>query len=194
MGMKDLGYTSSQATEQTHYCDEPGKFPLNQFLQLGSGKGSRILVVGESPAPNGWRVSGKACYTPEGKLLPTGRNLNKLLDQFGLSVEICAFTELAKCYVGKDRKLLDACCQGCWPIFLEQLELIDPTLVIVMGVKTTAIFNSLADSDLKVGTVSKVSLEGRDYTILPIYHPSPIAPKNHGLNTNIFHGLDPKLF
>ena len=79
-----------------HYCINIDEFPPTKFLQIGRGKGQDILVVGEAPAPNGWRKSGRAFYTPEGKLLPTGRNLNKLLEPFEVTVEDISFTELIK--------------------------------------------------------------------------------------------------
>src|SRR3990170_4127964 len=94
---------------EEHHCQNHSSFPLDKFHQIGFGKGKQILIVGESPAENGWRKSGKAFYNPEGKILPTGKRLNQLLVKFGLSVEQCGFTELAKCFVGKNRKILDKC-------------------------------------------------------------------------------------
>lgn len=169
-----------------HYCKNIQDFPLDKFLQLGSGNGSKVLIIGEAPAPNGWRKSGRAFYTPEGKLLPTGRNLNQLLYELNLSVESCAFTELIKCFVGKDRKLLDICGQKCWPIFLKQLRFGNYKLIIVLGVKTLEILNRLLNTDINIGKLSEVVIEGKSYVMLPIYHPSPIAPFNHKKNIEIF--------
>lgn len=179
--------------DQEHYCGNVSKFPLDKFIQLGTGKGSKVLIVGEAPAPNGWRKSGRAFYTTDGKLLPTGKNLNRLLAGLGLSMEVCAFTELVKCFVGRDRKLLNSCGEKCWPIFLRQLKSGEYNLVILLGVKTLEIFNKLLGSDLKVGQLSKVEIEGRSFNTLPIYHPSPIAPFNHRKNQKIFENLENKL-
>ena len=82
--------------DQEHNCDSDLK--VSDFFQLGSGRGSRVLILGESLAENGWRKSGKAFYTPDGRLLPTGKRLNMLLEKLGLSLEQCCFTELAKCF------------------------------------------------------------------------------------------------
>ena len=168
-----------------HCCNNVDSFPLDKFLQKGVGAGKKLLIVGESPAPNGWRKSGKACYTPDGKLLPTGKRLNELLETYGLSVETCGFTELAKCHVGKDRNLLFDCSKKCWPIFLKQVNLVKSELILLLGVKTLEIFNKVSSNSLKVGKVSKISF-GNNLLILPIYHPSPINPHGRSKNQLIF--------
>lgn len=178
---------------QTHYCQNPKIFPLGKFHQRGSGKGKYVLIVGESPAPNGWRLSGKACYDVSGKLLATGKRLNNLLSTLNLSVETCGFTELAKCYVGKDRKILEKCCLGCWPIFVKQLESVDYKLIIILGVKTLEVFNKLCNTELKTGTISNVVINKKKYSILGIYHPSPINPHGQAKNQKIFESLKEKL-
>lgn len=172
-----------------HYCQSPDKFPLEKFHQRGCGKGEVVLIVGESPAENGWRVSERAFYTPDGKFLASGKRLNELLHPFGLSVEACGFTELAKCFVGKDRKRLAECSLGCWPIFLQQLKSANYKLIVVLGVETLRIFNSLAGTDLKTGVVSEAILDNNKYSILPIYHPSPINPHGQRKNWLIFESL-----
>ncbi len=178
---------------EEHYCQNPSSFPLEKFHQKGTGKGKHILIVGESPAENGWRKSSKAFYNPDGKILPTGKRLNQLLSYLNLSIEKCGFTELAKCFVGKNRKILDKCSKGCWPIFLKQLKTIDYKLIIILGVKTLEIFNKLCGVELKTGTLSKVKIDSKYYFILPIYHPSPINPHNQKRNQIIFESLKGQL-
>lgn len=169
-----------------HICDNVDDFPLKKFLQIGEGKGKDVLILGEAPAPNGWRLSGRAFYTVEGNLLPTGKNLNKLLAPLDLTVEKSSFTELIKCFVGKDRKLLTQCGSKCWPIFLRQIRNYEFKLIIILGVKTLEIFNTLAESNLVIGTLDDIELGAKIYKVLPIYHPSPIAPFNHKNNILIF--------
>lgn len=177
-----------------HYCDAISDFPNDKFLQLGSGAGAKILIVGEAPAPNGWRLSGRAFYTVEGKLLPTGRNMNELLVKYGLSVESCAFTELIKCYPGDERKLLKVCGIKCWPIFLRQLEFIKPKLIILLGVKTTEVFNTVSNTTLSMGVVTNLKLAARESKVLPIYHPSPMSPTSRQRNREIFSYLTESIF
>jgi uracil-DNA glycosylase family 4 len=173
--------------DNDHICDNIDSFPIDKFLQIGTGLGKDILILGEAPAPNGWRISGKAFYTVSNKLLPTGKNLNKLLTPLNVNVENCSFTELIKCYVGKDRKLLTECGIKSWPIFIKQVKSHNFKLILILGVKTLEIFNKLAHSDLQIGKLAEVELEEIKYKVLPIYHPSPIAPYNHKKNEEIFN-------
>lgn len=178
---------------EEHNCTSVESYPLDKFFQKGTGKGTSVLIVGESPAPNGWRLSGKACYTKEGKLLPTGSRLNEYLSPFDLSVETCGFTELVKCFVGKNRHQLGSCAKATWPIFIRQLAKFHPKLVIILGVKTTQILNRLVNGNLRPGTIEEMNLDGNSYRILPLYHPSPINPTGHQKNRQIFATLSKKL-
>ncbi len=180
-------------TIHEHYCDDPASFPIDKFLQPGTGVGTSILVVGESPARDGWRESGRAFYRVNGKMIPSGRNLNALLQDFGLSIEMCGFTELVKCYVGKDRSLLRACGHRCWPIFERQLEDHPFEFLILLGVKTLEIFNKEAGTELRVGELRTVEVSNSRYNVLPIYHPSPINPNNYPNNRAIFDKLSGEL-
>ena len=105
-------------------------------------------------------------------------------------METCGFTELAKCFVGKNRKGLAACCRGCWPIFLKQLKIFDYKLIIILGVETLHIFNELAKIRLETGVVAKVAIDNQIYTVLPIYHPSPINPHGQRKNELIFESSE----
>lgn len=176
----------NQIMSPEHYCNDIVKFPTNKFLQLGVGKGRKILIIGESPAPSGWRKSGRAFHTVDGRLLASGRNLNTLLANYGLSIGTCAFTELVKCYVGKNKKLLDECGRKCWPIFKKQLKTYKFRLLITLGVKTLGILNRQLGTQVKIGKLSEIKIEGGAYIVLPIYHPSPANPYNQINNQHIF--------
>lgn len=173
------------AVELEHYCDDPDGFPINKFLQLGEGIGRDVLVVGEAPARDGWRISGKAFYNLEGKLIPTGKYLNELLDEFGLRIETCSFTDLVKCYVGQDRRLLKECGRKCWPIFVKQVRGMEFKLIIILGANTLEVWNDAAQTELRIGELSTCNLGGVDCYVLPIYHTSPQYPfgrtKNRGI-------------
>lgn len=162
------------ACDGQHICNNISKFSLDKFFQRGANRGKKVLIVGESPALNGWIKSGKAFYTIDGKLVPSGRNLNKLLLQLGLSVDICGFTEIVKCFLGKNRKTIVECGKKCWPIFLKQLE--------SEGKETGRVFNEILDNNFEIGKLSKVKISQRDYT-----------PFNHKRNTEILMLLNNEL-
>jgi uracil-DNA glycosylase family 4 len=146
-----------------------------------------MLIVGESPAPNGWRTSGRAFYSPDGRLLPTGRNLNAVLERFGLDVGACSFTELVKCFVGKDRHLLDACGARCWPIFVEQVSATRCSAIVLLGKTTLRVFNRMccASVDIEMGVPTSVVVAGARRSVLALHHPSPVNPFGHRRNLDI---------
>ena len=176
-----------------HVCDDISSFPLDKFFQKGTGRGKKVLIIGESPALNGWIKSGRAFYTTEGKLVPSGRNLNKLLLSLDLTVDICGFTEIVKCFLGKDRKTILNCGIKCWPIFISQLESENFKLIITLGKETIRVFDEILDFKHEIGKLSKVKINQKDYLLLPIYHPSPISPNNHNRNTEIMTQLNNEL-
>jgi uracil-DNA glycosylase family 4 len=165
--------------QQTNEC-------LDKLFQIGEGRGKNVLILGESPAENGWRKSGKAFYSPEGKLLASGSRLNELLYGFRLNVEMCGFTELSKQFVGKNRKTLKDSCRRGWPIFIKQITEKHYCLIIILGVTTSKIFSELLGQPLKMGELMEIELAGMNRKVLPIYHPSPINPWGRENNKKIF--------
>lgn len=167
-----------QRLNENHCCEDLN-IPLNKYLQIGKDIGRGLLAVGESPALNGWMKSGRAFYTPDSKIVPTGKNflINlKQIDQ-GLMLDNISFTELSKCYIGTNRNKLDACAQKTWGHFVQQVNYVNPNLIILLGKKTTEIFNKLANTNLAIGELTQIKLSNSNYCILPIYHPSPLNPK-----------------
>lgn len=177
--------TPNFGSMECHVCADVESFPLDKFHQLGTGRGNKILIVGESPAPNGWVISGKACYRPDGKILPTGKRLNEFLKPFNLSVEKVGFTELSKCFVSK-RSELESCSKKCWPIFLNQIKKKKYKIIIILGVQTTKIFSKLISRNLNIGEITEIELDGKRYKIMPIFHPSPLNTSGHPKNLLIF--------
>ena len=168
-----------------HHCEDKN-YQIDKFLQKGLGLGEKILIVGESLSKNGWRKSNRAFYTNDNKILPTGRVLNKLLLKFDLSAENCGFTNIAKCYIGQDKKLLNVCGGKCWKIFLRQVAANDFKLIMPLGKKTLEVFNNQLQSDFKTGELSKVVLGEKEYNLFPIFHPSPANPRGYVKNAEIF--------
>lgn len=172
------------AKGQGHVCHDVQAVSCDIFHQRGTGKGTRVLLIGESPAASGWH-EGYACRTKKGTLLATGRRLNELLESFDLSADTCGFTELSKCYI-TDRKNLLQCSLKCWPLFLALLEKEQYKLLIILGVHTTALTEKLTGISLQMGELASITIHNQAYTILPIYHPSPINPQGRSKNKEIF--------
>lgn len=179
-------------SRQVHVCRNQAAVRLNQFLQLGRGSGRSVLIIGESPAARGWRLSGKAFYTPEGRLLPSGRHLNQCLGIVGLCVERCGFTELIKCYIDGDRSQLQSCGSKCWPILLRQLGRYKFRIMIILGARTLKIINHMLGAALGIGEFGTVTIGRTRYRMLAVYHPSPRNPASHRRNIDIFKSVAPE--
>ena len=180
--------------QEIHNCKEIDSKPTSFFFQEGSSPvGKKILILGESLAKNGWVESGKAFYTNEGKLVPTGKRLNEELSILGITLEECAFTEIAKCYIGKNRKQLSVCGNLCAQHFLAQLNQFQPTIILSLGVITKDILEEIFNTNLPIGEISKAVHDNNSCLILPIYHPSPANPFGHGKNIKIISDLKSEL-
>lgn len=154
------------------------------------GTNSKLLLLGETPANNGWRKSKMLWRDPTGKLLPSGVILQKLLDIVGLDLFDLTFTEAVKCFPC-DRSSLKICQNNCHSYLLQQIELLEPELILCLGdYATRSILNQKYQKFSEVvGTVFPVTIGSLSVQVLPIYHPSPISPKSDTGNAKIFERL-----
>ncbi|MBQ7352235.1 MAG: hypothetical protein IJW59_05210 [Clostridia bacterium] len=164
-------------------CGELPKLTENS-LQYGI---TNFIIIGESPAKDGWIDSKRAFYNTSGKLQATGRVLEKLLNNIGLSISDIYFTECCKCIIS-DRGRLEKCSKNCMPILIEQLNEIPCEIILTMGVCPT---QAILQTKIKkfadyVGKEFDITLGNRKYKLIPIYHPSPLNPKGYKENLPIF--------
>lgn len=168
-------------------CGELQKLTCNT-IKIGK---SRILVLGESPAKDGWIQSGRAFYNSKGQFQATGKVLEKLLNLIGLSIDDINFTECCKCII-QDRKRLRECTNNCKDILYSQLENFkEADIILPMGqYPTEAILNIKIDklSDY-VGKEFKIDINGVKKLVIPIYHTSPASPLSYKGNFPIFENL-----
>lgn len=145
------------------------------------GKDNRILILGEAPAKNGWRISGRAWYEPSGKITATGKILKQLLSEIGLKLEDLSFTEAVKC-TPVAPKFLKECGKNCSSFLKSQIEILKPEIIVPLGVRATELvlgkFKNFSDV---VGKVHKTEFG----LVIPIYHPSPISPVGYKANVPI---------
>lgn len=163
-------------------------------ISISYGKNSDIVVLGEAPANNGWRKSGKAWYNVEGKRLQSGNILNNLLNIIDVELEDTIFLEAIKCFP-KDRKSLKICKRNCNDFLVRQLNLLNPKIIITLGDTAT---KSVLDIHYKkfsdvAGKIYFINADGRKIKVLPIYHPSPISPIGYKGNIPIFESMKKEL-
>lgn len=153
------------------------------------GSDNKILLLGEAPAKNGWRVSGRAWYEPNGKITATGKILKKLLAEIDLVLEDLPFTEAIKCTPCAPKHLKE-CGKNCCPFLKRQIEITKPKIIVPLGVRATELllppFKKFSDV---VGRVHKTEFG----LIIPIYHPSPISPVGYKGNISIMQTIKENL-
>ncbi len=167
-------------------CSMPSYF---EHDSVHFGSNCDLLFVGEAPAKNGWRVTGRAWYNPAGKLVPSGKVFAKLLEIIDISeVSDITFLEAVKCYP-LEGKVKNVHIQNCQPLLRDQIYLLDPLVIIPMGVKATKALLSFTNFSDVVGKFSSIRIKGNDYNVFPMYHPSPISPKSLKNNIVVFENL-----
>jgi uracil-DNA glycosylase family 4 len=162
-----------------------------KYETISYGTNRDLLFIGESPAKSGWLTTGRAFYNKEGKLLPTGRVLNRLLAVMNLSVDDITFTEACKCYL-PDRNLLKNAASNCLVFLEKQIDELDSKILITLGEHTTRLL--LPNVPFKcfkevVGRMFKIEIMGKERIIIPIYHPSPVNPKSYKFDLLIFEKI-----
>lgn len=160
---------------------------VNDPIQQGK---TDFIIIGESPAKNGWIESKKPFYNINGKMHGTARVLEKLLNNIGLTLNDIYFTECCKCVI-EDRKNLEKCSKNCLPILIEQLKAMPCDTILTMGVHPT---QAILQTKIKkfadyVGKEFEVCFGNKKYKLIPIYHASPLNPKGYKENVPIFERL-----
>lgn len=112
-------------------CSLWGNLPklTENSIQYGTTK---FIIIGESPAKDGWIESKRAFYNTSGKLQGSGRILEKLLNTIGLSISNIYFTECCNCII-EDRKTLEKCSNNCMSILIEQLNSLPSDIILIIG-------------------------------------------------------------
>lgn len=172
--------------EEIQNCRKCGDLPKLSCNSLQDNN-SRVIILGESPAKDGWIVSGKAFYTKEGKLQATGKILNKLLQLCGLDIDSINFTEVCKCIIS-DRKKLRVCSSNCRPILINQLDSVNSDIILPMGQYPTETILGFKVNKLKevVGKIYEIEINNKKKIVIPIYHTSPANPLCYKGNEKIF--------
>jgi len=177
---------TSKEIESCKLCGELPKLIENN-IQIGTVP---FVVIGESPAKDGWIESKRAFYNTKGNFQASGRVLEKLLNNIGYSIKDIYFTECCKCII-EDRKQLEKCSHNCMPILLKQLKNIPCNIILTMGLHPTQTLlgikiNRYVDY---VGKIFDFAIDDKKYILLPIYHTSPLNPLGYKMNVPIFDKL-----
>ena len=143
------------------------------------GKGNLnadILFVGEAPGKNedeqGLPFVGAA-----------GKNLDKLLENVGLSLKDVYIANILKCRPPNNRDPLPSEIKAHTPWLLKQIREIKPKVICSLGNYATKFFLSLGDVDLMNnqpgitqvhGIAKDIEMQGLKIRLIPLFHPAAI--------------------
>jgi len=143
------------------------------------GKGNPnadILFVGEAPGRNEDEQGIPFCGA-------SGKNLDKLLDNVGLSLEDIYVANILKCRPPENRDPLPEEIKAHTPWLLKQIKDMKPKVVCSLGNYSTKFFLSLGDVELMKGQpgitqvhgkAQDIEIDGLKIKLIPLFHPAAI--------------------
>ncbi len=135
-----------------------------------------ILFVGEAPGRNEDEQGVPFCGA-------SGKNLDKLLDNVGLSRKDIYIANILKCRPPENRDPLDEEIRAHTPWLLKQIRDMKPKVVCSLGNYATKFFMALGDVDsMKIqpgitqvhGKVQEIEIDGLKIKLIPLFHPAAI--------------------
>lgn len=175
-----------ELAKQTEIC----KNCKNIVVGKGNSKAD-ILFVGEAPGKNedeqGVPFVGMA-----------GKNLDKLLEQVGLSLDDVYITNILKCRPPENRDPLPEEIESHTPWLLKQIKEIQPKVVCSLGNYATKFF--LAEANLEKmktqpgitqvhGKVKQIKIQNQKIKLIPLFHPAAII-YNQSLKSEWFKDIE----
>lgn len=139
-----------------------------QATQLVMGDGNPnadIVFIGEAPGKNE-DLQGKPFIGAAGKFL------NSMLEAAGLQRSDVYITNIVKYRPPNNRDPLPAEKAAFWPYLLRQLEIINPKVVITLGRHSGDYFIPNLLIGEEHGKARTIQLEGKDFLVIPLYHPA----------------------
>lgn len=143
----------------------PSKTRKNSILGEGQ-QNAEILLVGEAPGADEDRV-GRPFVGKSGQLL------EKILDACGFTRKSHVFlSNIVRCRPPDNRVPTAAEVQACLPYLLEQIERINPQIIITLG--ATSLKKLLGDESCKISKVRGNWINWNGRLVMPVYHPAAL--------------------
>lgn len=135
---------------------------INPVFDKGNSK-AKIMICGMVPAHDE-NLAGVPFVGRAGKLLDV------ILNEVDLTYDDIYITNLVKCFVAAGKSLSKEWIDSCRPFLDEQINLINPHIIITLGADAS---QNLVESDLPIGKLrGKVLYYTDNIIIIPTYHPS----------------------
>ena len=135
-------------------------------LVMGDGNpDADIVLIGEAPGKNedeqGVPFVGAA-----------GKFLNEMLASAGMNREDVYITNIVKYRPPNNRDPLPEEKKAFWPYLLEQLQIIEPKIVVTLGRHSMEYFLPGQYISKIHGQPKRIQLDGHKIVIIPLYHPA----------------------
>ena len=135
-------------------------------LVMGDGNpDAAIVFIGEAPGKKEDEMG-----------LPfvgaSGRFLNEMLAAAGLERSDIYITNIVKYRPPNNRDPSPEEKRAFWPYLMQQLEIIDPSVVITLGRHSMECFIPDAKISLQHGMAKRVAYHNASWLVVPLYHPA----------------------
>lgn len=161
--------------KQVITCTRCGLHETRNKAVFGEGDyKADILIIGEGPGANEDKL-GRPFVGRAGKLLDEILEQNKLTREQGVFI-----ANIVKCRPPKNRVPRKKEIETCFPYLEQQIELIDPSIIVLLGLTAVKSFLGI-EEQMKVLRGKKMERDGR--TVMATYHPAAILrnPNLRGL-------------
>lgn len=127
---------------------------------------AEIMVIGEAPGADEDRI-GRPFVGKSGQLL------NKIFTACGFTREQHIFiSNIVKCRPPLNRVPSEEEVKACFPILLKQIELVNPKIIIPLGV--IALKRLFNNPNLRITKVRGQWLDWNNRLVMPVFHPSAL--------------------
>ena len=153
--------------------DELSKQATNMVFGKGSPN-APILFIGEAPGEKedleGIPFIGRS-----------GKELDKQLQEIGLTLDECYIANILKYQPPKNRDPNKEEIIGHTPYLIEQIKIIKPKIIATLGnFSTKFVLGGFTQENMKKiqgvkelqGKMQKIEYEGHEFVVVPIYHPA----------------------
>lgn len=156
--------------------------------RLSSGRTQVVYGVGD-PSADVMFIGEGPGYHEDKQGIPfvgaAGQLLTRLLGEIGLAREDVYIANVIKCRPPGNRDPLPEEIEACTPWLEEQLELIDPRVIVTLGNFATRF---VLDRPVSISRVRGQRFEWRGRTVVPTFHPAAVL-HGGGDNSRQMEGL-----
>ena len=153
----------SELTDKYKSCQRCSLGKTRTNLVFGNGSiNSRVIFLGEGPG---------ADEDAQGQpfVARAGRLLTKMINTIGIERDDVYITNIVKCRPPENRNPTPAEISCCLPIIKQQLELLNPKLIVTLGnIPTKSLIPDLPGITKVRGRI----MQYENWTVLPTFHPS----------------------